>query len=358
MLKMDNKLFIEKSISIYGDEYDYSLVDYINGHSKVKIICKIHGVFEIEPFRFFSGRNCSKCKKELQIEKNKQKFLELSRKVHNNYYDYSLVIYINNNTKVKIICPLHGIFEQLPMNHIKGNGCPKCSNNRPLTNDEFISKSNEIHNNQFDYSLTEYKKSNKKVEIICKKHGVFEQKPNNHLNGQGCPKCKGGVLKDNEYFILESNKIHNYFYDYSLVIYVNMRSDVKIICPIHGVFEQRASHHTNGCGCPFCNESKGEKIIEQFLLKNKIEYTRQKKFDDCINKRKLPFDFYLPEYNYCIEFDGRQHFDSIDYFGGDENLEYIKNNDSIKETYCKENNIKLLRIKHDENIIEKLNEII
>jgi len=353
MLKVDNKMFIKKANKIYGDKYDYSLVEYLDAKTKVKIICRDHGVFERTPSRFFSGRECPKCNKDNNKNYYKKEFIKKSKIIHNNKYDYSLVEYITNNITVKIICPVHGIFEQVPMNHIKGNGCSKCSGNKTLTTIEFIKKSNKIHNNNYDYSLSEYVRSYKKVKIICPIHGIFEQQPNNHLNGQGCPKCKGGVSKDKNYFINKSKETHSK-YDYSLVEYVNMRTDVKIICPFHGVFEQRPSHHIGGVGCPFCNESKGEREIEKFLLDEEIEYTRQKKFNGCKNKRKLPFDFYLPEYNMCIEFDGRQHFISIDYFGGDEHLEYVKINDSIKTTFCVKNNIRLLRIRHDENILEKL----
>jgi len=222
-----------------------------------------------------------------------------------------------------------------------------------LTNDEFIERSNNIHNNFYDYSLSIYERTNKKVKIICPIHGVFEQKPNNHLNGQGCPKCKGGVSKTKKDFINKSREVHTK-YNYSLVEYINMRTNVKIICPIHGVFEQRPSHHVDGIGCPFCKESKGEREIEKFLLENEIEYTRQKKFNDCLSKKRLPFDFYLPEYNICVEFDGRQHFESVEYFGGVDKLEYVKTNDNIKTTYCEKNNIKLLRIRHDEDVLEKL----
>jgi len=284
-------------------------------------------------------------------------FINKSNIVHKSKYDYTLVNYINNRTKVKIICPHHGEFEQLPMNHIKGVGCPKCSNNKPLTTEEFIDKANEVHNFNYDYSETDYIRTNKKVKIICPVHGIFVQKPNNHLQGQGCPKCNGGIKKNKEYFIKKSKEVHNK-YDYSLVEYINMRTDVKIICPEHGVFEQRPSHHIVGIGCPFCKESKGEKDIEKFLLKNEIEYTRQKKFDGCVNKRKLPFDFYLPELNMCIEFDGRQHFEPIEYFGGDEHLEYIKTNDFIKTTFCHDNGIRLLRIKYSDNILEKIKKIV
>jgi len=351
---MDKTVFINKSRKIHNNFYDYSLVEYKNMNTKVKIICPIHGVFETRPYHHLNGSICRKCSNENRKD-NRESFIKKSIKKHGDKYDYSLVEYKKSQFKVKIICPIHGVFEQSPNNHIKGIGCPKCSGNGILTTEEFIERSNKVHKNKYDYSLTIYDRSYKDVKIICPEHGVFNQKPNNHLSGSGCPMCNGGVKLNKQYFIKKSKEIHTK-YDYSLVDYKNMRTDVKIICPIHGVFEQRPSHHIDGVGCPFCKESKGEKEIEKFLLEKEIEYTRQKKFDKCFNKRKLPFDFYLPEFDMCIEYDGRQHFISIDYFGGVEHLEQVKVNDNIKTTFCHENNIKLLRIKYDENIFEKLNQ--
>ena len=124
--------------------------------------------------------------------------------------------------------------------------------------------------------------------------------------------------------------------------------------PEHGEFLQNIYNHKNGTGCPVCKESKGEKIITNFLKENKIHYIPQKKFDSCINKRKLPFDFYLPDYNICIEYDGKQHFEINDFFGGLESFEMVKINDKIKTDYCFDNNITLIRI-NKENIKDKLN---
>jgi len=162
--------------------------------------------------------------------------------------------------------------------------------------------------NKYDYSLVEYKNAHIKVKIVCIEHGVFEQTPNNHLQGNGCPKCNGGILKTKNDFIKKSKMVHHSKYDYLLVEYKNMRTNVKIVCPIHGVFEQRPSHHVDGVGCPHCNESKGEREIENYLKLKKIVFIRQKTFKKCKNKRELPFDFYLPEYNLCVEYDGRQHY--------------------------------------------------
>ena len=109
-----------------------------------------------------------------------------------------------------------------------------------------------------------------------------------------------------------------------------------------------------GIGCPICNESKGEKEIRIFLENNAIKYSRNKRFNKCKDKKTLPFDFYLPKYNLCIEYDGLQHFKSIEFWGGEISLLEQKQRDQIKTTFCKENNIKLRRIKYDENILEKL----
>ena len=118
------KLFIERSKLIHKNKYDYTLVEYKNAKTKVKIICKEHGTFEQTPDSHLSGRGCSQCGGNYKISENV--FLEKSKLIHKNKYDYSLIIFTNQFSKVEIICPLHGIFKQLPVQHIKGQGCPKC----------------------------------------------------------------------------------------------------------------------------------------------------------------------------------------------------------------------------------------
>ena len=148
-------------------------------------------------------------------------------------------------------------------------------------------------------------------------------------------------------------------YDYSLVDYTDSKTKVKIICPKHGVFEQIPSGHLNGRGCSKCKESKGEKIIRAYLMGNNIKFISQKRFKDCRDKYPLPFDFYLPDYNTCIEFNGRQHYVPVELFGGQNQLNKQKKNDRIKMMYCDKNKIALIIIKHNENVGEKLiNEIL
>lgn len=289
MKKLTTEIFITRSKLIHGDKYDYKLTNYIDSHTKVKIFCNKHKIiFEQLPHNHFKY-GCLLCGKESKnniLSMSFETFKDIANKIHNNKYEYNFSVYVNNHTKIKILCKKHGIFEQLPKNHInKKYGCPVCSKNKKMTTDEFIIKSKEIFGLIYDYSNVTYINSNTKVKINCLQHGVFEVTPNNHL-------CK-------KY------------------------------------------------GCPTCKQSKGERNISNFLDKNNINYIKQYKFDNCIDKRKLPFDFYLPDYNTCIEFDGEQHF-RINNTWGEKSFLQTQKHDLIKTNFCSKNNIKLIRIKYNE----------
>ncbi len=276
--------------------------------------------------------------------------------IHGLLYDYSLVEYVNVNTKVDIICKKHGIFRKTPKHHIlRKQGCPRCSLIK--NTDDFVSKAYLIYGNKYDYSKVNYVGTKTPVEIICKEHGLFLTKPNNFLNGNSCPKC-GIILKNKKNtsntieFINKSNNIHNNTYNYDKTIYVSATKKVIITCNKHGDFYQTPQSHLKGCGCIKCSLSKFERYIICFLDKINVEYSYQKKFDKCKNKNFLPFDFYLPKYNVCIEYDGIQHFEPVVGWGGIKRLNIIKKNDMIKNEFCKENNINLLRIRYDEKDID------
>jgi hypothetical protein len=277
-------------------------------------------------------------------------FIEKAKLKHGNKYDYSLIKYINNETEVEIICPIHGIFKQKPKKHInRGQNCPKCTGHF-IDKSFFIEKANKIHNNFYDYSLVEYKDSTTKIKIICPIHGIFEQTPNAHLSNKNCYKCTGTPKKTTETFINEANNIHKNKYDYSLTNYQNNSFKVSIICKIHGIFKQTPAAHLRGQGCPICRESKGEILIRNFLENNLIKFKPQHRFKDCKHKLPLPFDFYLPTLNLCIEFHGHQHYLSSHNFGAVKNeFELIQIRDKIKIEYCIKNNISLLIIPYYEN---------
>ena len=220
------------------------------------------------------------------------------------------------------------------------------------TQEKFIIDALKIHGNKYDYSLVDYAGSYSKVKIKCPIHGVFEQKPCHHLLGKGCSLCgvEDQQLKI-ELFIKRSKNIHNNKYDYSKSKYINAHTIVTIICPEHGEFEQIAGNHFNGAGCPSCKMLKVEKIIEKYLKDNQFFFKSEFKFFDCKNKRPLPFDFAVFEdeektkLKCLIEYDGEQHYKLIPIFHMTyEKLIEGQTRDKIKTDYCLKNNIKLIRI--------------
>ena len=283
------------------------------------------------------------------METKLEKFIQKAKLIHGDYYDYSLVEYINCRGKIKITCPIHGEFNQIANNHLMGSGCNECNNNNKKARLNFENKSNVKHEFKYNYSLVEYINNKSKVKIICPVHGEFEQTPLIHLQGCGCPKCSDNKLNKVE-FIIKAKKIHGDKYDYSLSEYIGSKIKLKIICPIHGEFEQIPNHHLSGAGCPICNESRGEREIRKFLDNNNIVFIKQKIFNECRDKKPLAFDFYLPNHNMCIEFNGRQHYEVVRYWGGELGFEKQKKRDMIKKDYCEKNGLKLIIINNLKNI--------
>ena len=288
-------------------------------------------------------------------KKTREEFIQDARDTHGDKYDYSKVEYMNNHTKVCIICPEHdhGEFWQTPKDHIKGQGCKKCANKTKSKcfrsfKEEFIAKAREVHSDKYDYSKVDYVNAKTKVCIICPEHdyGEFWQTPNNHLNDHGCPKCMHDKTREiftstKEEFIKKAIEIHKDKYDYTKVDYVNCDTKVCIICPEHdhGEFWQTPNVHLSGCGCPMCNLSHLERSVMNYLDNIGFTYEYQKRFK-WLGKQSL--DFYLPDYKVGIECQGLQHFEEIDYFGGKEGLNKCKKRDKLKFKKCQKNGIKVL----------------
>lgn len=295
MKKNTTENFIEKARKVHGDKYDYSKTEYINAKTKVCIICPEHGEFWQKPVTHLNGVGCPICgriKANEKISSNKEKFIEKAREVHGDKYNYSKVVYINKKTPVCIICPEHGEFWQTPNSHIYNkNGCRLCSkeklsNERKMSNEDWIKKAREIHGNKYDYTKTKYDGYYKKVTITCPIHGDFEQLSYDHLQGKGCPKCRSSHL---------------------------------------------------------------EIEIENFLEEQKIKYIRQyrPKFLQ-IGKSHLSVDFYLPDYNIAIECQGKQHFIGNTFYS--QNINRIIERDKIKKEYLEQHNILVLYFTNEKGI--------
>ena len=281
-------------------------------------------------------------------------FIEKAKEIHGDKYDYSKVEYVNQATKVCIICPKHGEFWIRPSHHINSGrnsrGCPKCGDierrkNTRKNTEWFIKKAKEIHGDKYDYSKVNYIHSMSGVCITCPIHGEFWQTPNRHLSHHGCPKCGGNYPLNTDSFISKAKQIHGETYDYSKVEYKGNFNKVCIVCHKHGEFWQYANQHLQGRGCPHCRQSSLEKEVREFLEKENIEYVAQKR-SKWLGKQSL--DFYLPKYKIAIECQGLQHFKASDYFGGEERYKKTVELDRNKRNNCELHNIKIIYYTHYE----------
>jgi very-short-patch-repair endonuclease len=339
--KVTTEEFIERAKKVHGDRYDYSYTKYINSNTKIEVRCLNHGVFNPLPYNHLKGVNCPECMGQAVV--TKEKFLKKAAKVHNNKYDYSLVDYKNVNTKVKIICPEHGVFEQRPSGHLEGKGCSKCSGCEKFTEEDFLREVAVKYSNQYDYSKIKYKNINTEIKIICPKHGAFFTTPKKHLNGRECSECM--CDKKTKEFISKAKSIHGDRYDYSLVRYTGIDKKVKIICPVHGMFKQTPNKHLlRKAGCSKCalelhNVGYNEKKYFQPWIKtifNNVDLQHQ--FDG------LPYsvDAFIPELNLVVEYDEKQHFVKS-------NIEKDQQRQNIIEDMC---GVTFYRIK-DETFLEE-----
>lgn len=197
--------FINKSLKIHGNKYDYSKVKYINSHAKVNIICPIHGEFKMIANNHLNGQGCPDCGGTKKL--TKEQFIEKANKIHGNKYDYSKVEYINNKTRVCITCPKHGEFLMRPNDHLSGHGCPDCGGTKKDSTKSIINKFKKIHGDKYDYSKVNYFNAHTNVLIVCPIHGEFPQSPHDHLKGCGCPKCNQSKLEKEIEQLLIENKI-------------------------------------------------------------------------------------------------------------------------------------------------------
>jgi hypothetical protein len=270
---------IKEFNEVHNYSYDYSFVEFKTGNTPVTIICKEHGEFQKRPLLHRQGQGCPSCSKIL-VKKSKRRtqseVIQRFKETHNARYDYSLVQFTAVNKKVTIICKEHGEFEQSPKAHVRGQGCPSCSGNRSPTTEEFKEKLIMVHNQRYDYNLVKYTRCNSLIKIICKEHGEYEQIAEIHAAGINCPKCSNRNVPTNDEVIERFKKTHNERYDYSLVEYLGNKYPVKIICKEHGTFEQLYTHHVNGFGCSVCS---GNAAVTKDILIERFQKIHGEQYD-------------------------------------------------------------------------------
>lgn len=281
--------FIEKAHAVHGDKYDYSKVEYVNSSTKVCIICPEHGEFWQTPSMHLYGNGCPICARSNRgLKYTTETFIEKCKEVWGYKYSYDNTVYHGITKKITITCPIHGDFEIKANDFLNGHGCQECGGVKRLNTQTFIEKARKVHGDKYNYSKVNYINNKTKVCIICPEHGEFWQTPSRHLCGDRCPMCFKSEKKTTEQFIEEAKEVHGNKYDYSKVNYQGNKKKVEVICPKHGSFFMTPLYHLQGHGCLYCNESHLERDVNSILEKLGLLFIRQKRFD-WLGKKSLDF---------------------------------------------------------------------
>ena len=479
-IRRTTESFIEEARAIHGGKFDYSKCEYTKAQSKITLICPVHGEFQQRASNHLQGQGCKKCSTD-ESRKSIEEFVSEGNEVHSSKYDYSLVKFTSIHQKVRIVCDVHGVFEQEVVKHLSGQGCKRCKGREVWTTDDFVTKAKEIHGDSFDYSQVEYIRNNQKVLITCNQcKSEFYQVPMSHLvgngcakcghklritesisrdrvfhahegsiwfvddfkgqserttfehtcghrwkttpskvyGGTGCPKCDvenrtmsktdfesrmrtahcGSIVPlgefvntttrmsfrctkcDHEYETEPRNALRNGCHrcakrrsqeDFEKILEEVSRGEMTLLSKyttgrdLVEVLHQRcgksrwvvASEVIKKAGCPYCKTSHGNRFIWNYLTDRDIEFESEQRFDTCKDKITLPFDFYIPDRKLLIEFDGKQHYEVVDYWGGEEGLNDRKRRDQIKDDWARDNNMNLFRIRFDDDLEESLDSI-
>ncbi|MGF6409575.1 Zn finger protein HypA/HybF involved in hydrogenase expression [Paraburkholderia sp. MM5482-R2] len=377
--------FERRARAAHGDRYDLSAAAYKTQYDKVVIGCAEHGNFWILPYNLWSGSGCPACarrEKGIAHRVTPDTYMRRIAEVHGERYDHSLVLYQRMRAPVTVVCRNHGPFTPSAANYLAGRGCPKCGGESAanvrtpklvLSDEEVLSRFRETHGDRYDYSTMKYEHSNRRVKIVCKKHGAFLQSPRNHWCGKGCSDCgREAQLASAAQRVLTTAEIvrrfqllHGCRYDYSRTDYQRYTQPVEIKCRKHGVFRQTPQAHLEAKGCPQCSQSSGEVRVAAWLRSRNIDF--EVEFPVRIpaadgQTRWGRFDFYLPGLGMFVEIDGPHHFAPVRYAGMSEEdarrvHEATLRRDEIKDGWAARCGFAVIRIRWDSDIEESLQQL-
>lgn len=352
-----NEIFKNRAYEVHGKTYGYDDVDITLYKVKVPIMCFKHGIFMQTPSAHLQGYACKECANERARERmlvGLEEFIRRARIIHGDKYDYSKSVYVNSKTHLIIICPIHGEFLQTPTDHIDAkHGCPKCGKEKASAGRanglvKFTEKANIKHGWFYDYNLIkEYINNKTPVPIVCPIHGMFMQRPDSHLSGKGCTACGYTTVSEklamsNEEFIGISKLLFGDVLNYDKLDFNNQNDKITLECLEHGEFTTTPNEHINALrSCPKCPKSKGELALSRFFNNCNIKHIREYRIP---TTPRYAYDFYLPDLNVLIEYDGVFHYRSVKELGGELALKQSKERDRIKNELAKELNIVLIRI--------------
>lgn len=334
---------------------------YEGYYKKIKVRCKrCNREWETSTSAVLKGCGCKKCQMEDMWKSHRTTDEQFKAEVAKNNSKITVIgTYFNRSTKIRVKCNFCGKeWDMLPQSALDGSGCKECTiAGYALSHEDFLERSkNSLKNFEV---IEKYVNNATPIKVKCKRCGKERYiNPSSIFYNNATVRCddcdKNPLAKSHEDFVNEISILSPYVT--VLNEYSNTLSIMNCKCNLCAYeWSTKAKNLLAGKGCPNCNKSKGERRIQSFLHQKEIKYFSEYKFPDCKDIYPLPFDFYLPDLNVAIEFDGKQHTTKIEIFGGQEALDITRKHDEMKNEYCKNNGIRLIRISYkDINNIEQI----
>lgn len=367
--KLNDEKVAQRIEDKFGDRVTF-LGGYVNSKTPLKMHCNVCGndyEREMRSVMHNPVASCDVCYKGYFKKKRTKTTDQFKAEVKELVGDeYSVISeYKAALQNIKFRHNLCGTeYKARPNDFLNGNRCPKCGmessiRSRSYSQEEFSRLIFEKTDGEYEF-VEPYRGNMAKIKCCHNACGfIWEIRPNDIMNGHGCPRCNGGLEWNNQR--LQDELAKRYGEDYTVLgVVVDAITKVDIRHNVCGnVWNVKPVSITLEQQCPYCHaRSRGEQWIDGWLKDQGVNFNSQQVFDDCRDERCLPFDFYLPSYNLVIEYDGEQHYHPVKMFGGKESYEYTHRHDLIKNKYCEDNGINLLRIPYTVKGTEAIGKVI
>lgn len=351
--KKTDKEFKKQVYDLVGNEYTF-LEPYVNNATKLRVKHNKCGkVYQVTPNAFLKGNRCPFCAG--LIKKTDTQFKQEVFDLVGDEYTF-LEPYVNNKTKLRVKHNKCGhTYKVKPNSFLQGRRCPLCCGTPKKTDSQFKQEVYDLVDNEYTF-LDSYVDNKTKIRVRHNKCGhVYKVRPRDFFGKQSrCPYCSVKAKKTDAQFKKQVYDLVGNEYTF-LDPYINIMTKIRVKHNKCGyVYEVIPNAFIQGNRCPFCNSPKGETIITKILNNLNIRYEYQKAFKDLRDTQPLSYDFYIPDQNILIEYQGIQHYQPIDYFGGDDTFKYQQKHDRIKSDYAKFHKYNLITVPYTEDTFNKI----
>ena len=344
--------FKKEVFDLVGDEYTF-LDSYQGTHVKIEVKHNECGhIYEVMPSNFFRGKRCPYCSGKMR--KTDAQFKQEVSTLVGNEYEF-LEPYVNSHTKIKVKHNTCGkVYKVEPNSFLQGHRCPYCYGSIKKTDTQFKQEVKNLVGDEYTF-LDNYVNDGSKLKVKHNKCGnIYKVTPSHFFEGTRCPYCYGNFKKTNVQFKCEVYSLVGNEYTF-LDQYVDRKTKLRVKHnKCNNIYEVTPGNFFTGYRCPYCNSPKGETLITKILNNLNIHFEYQKTFNDLKDTQPLSYDFFISSQGILIEYQGRQHYEPVDHFGGEDQFKIQRKHDKIKADYAKSHNYNLIDIPYTEDTFGKI----